>query len=244
MSRTIVASCAALALALAGPGAAGAAGIRGDYIEARTADVYTGPCFSNAEVFVYGDHAVMAWKVTEGSYRGVDLAGLGVAAAVEGTTTFSEDRPGDARSVLIVDDRADSRQRDALVAMARELAGRRLDRVVAVKSARISLKVEAHGASMSGGDGAERAHASHGMPHAPAATFWAPGLASIVTRPLDETRDHACGNEVITYGPLSSGVSVLPAYTLGHQFKSRDLGTTWDDPNCRSSFVGHFALGL
>ncbi len=36
---------------------ASAAGIRGDYIEARTADVFTGPCFSNAEVFIYGNHA-------------------------------------------------------------------------------------------------------------------------------------------------------------------------------------------
>ena len=48
-------------------GVAGAAGIRGEYIEARTADVFTGPCFSNAEVFIYGNQAVMAWKVTEGS---------------------------------------------------------------------------------------------------------------------------------------------------------------------------------
>jgi hypothetical protein len=79
------------------------------------------------------------------------------------------------------------------------------------------------------------------MPHAPAASLWVPDLASIVTRPLDE-RDHACGNEIVAYAPLSSGASVLPAYTLGHQFKGQGLGTTWDDPNCRSSFVGHFAL--
>ena len=72
---------------------ANAAGIRGDYVEARTADVFTGPCFSNAEVFIYGNHAVMAWKVTEGSWKGVDLSGLCVAAAVNGTTTFSEDKP-------------------------------------------------------------------------------------------------------------------------------------------------------
>ncbi len=32
------------------PGFAGAADIRGDYVEARNADVFTGPCFSNAEV--------------------------------------------------------------------------------------------------------------------------------------------------------------------------------------------------
>src|SRR3982750_3797027 len=101
MRKTVAALCGVLVLA--GSGVACAAGIRGDYIEARTADVFTGPCFSNAEVFIYGNQAVMAWKVTEGSWDGVDLGGLSVAAAVRGSTTFSEDQPDLARSVLIVD---------------------------------------------------------------------------------------------------------------------------------------------
>ena len=82
-----------------------------------------------------------------------------------------------------------------------------------MKTARISLKVENHDASE-----ADAAHAAHGMPHAPGASFWAAGLAQIVTRPLDES-DHFCGNEVVAYQPLSQGVKVLPAYTLGHEFK-------------------------
>jgi Protein of unknown function (DUF1326) len=232
MFKSTIALCAVLVLV--GSSGAGAAGIRGDYIEARTADVYTGPCFSNAEIFIYGSQAVMAWKVTQGSYNGVDLSGLGIAAAIQATTTFSEDDPAHARAVLIVDEKADSVQRDALVALAKSLTGHRLDHVVAIKSARISLKVEPH--AMSESDKGQ----AHGMPHAPAASFWVPGLASILTRPLDE-RDHACGNEVVAYEPLSRGATVLPAYTLGHQFKGQGLGTTWDDPNCRSSFVGHFA---
>src|SRR3954451_23236490 len=91
------------ALVLTGPGPAPKAQIRGDYVEARTADVYTGPCFSNAEVFITGDKAVMAWKITDGSYHGQDLSGLAVAAAVKGTTTFSKDRAEEARAVMIVD---------------------------------------------------------------------------------------------------------------------------------------------
>src|SRR6476660_6939014 len=108
-------------LVLSGPGAAGAAGIRGDYVEARTADVYTGPCFSNAEVFIYGNQAVMAWRVSEGSFEGVDLSGLILAAAVEGSTKFSEDQPDAAKAVVSVDEEADSREREALVAQARAL---------------------------------------------------------------------------------------------------------------------------
>ena len=215
---------------------ANAAGLRGDYVEARTADVFTGPCFSNAEVFIYGNHAVLAWKVTEGAWKGVDLSGLCVAAAVNGSTTFSEDKPEKATAVLIVDAKANRSQHDALVDMARSLGGARLSQIASVKTARMSLKLEEH--SMAGD---QSAHAAHGMPVTPRASFWAAGLARIVTRPLDE-RDHACGNEVIAYPPLSRSVVAQPAFTLGHAFEGNGLNNCWDDPNCRSSFVGHFAL--
>src|SRR3954451_15982787 len=111
------------------PAIASAAGIRGDYVEARDAGVFTGPCFSNAEVFIYGKQAVLAWKVNEGAWKGVDLAGLCVAAAVKGDTTFSEDNPEKASAVLIVDSQADARQRAALLDMAKTLGGARLARV-------------------------------------------------------------------------------------------------------------------
>ena len=215
---------------------ASAAGIRGDYVEARTADVFTGPCFSNAEVFIYGNHAVLAWKVNEGAWKGVDLRGLCVAAAVNGTTTFSEDQPDKATAVVIVDSKASGPQREALIDMAKALGGARLNRITAVKNARMSLKLEDHAMSAS-----ESSHEAHGMPQSPRASFWAAGLARIVTRPLDE-RDHACGNEVVAYSPLSSSVSAQPAFTLGHVFQGEGLGSRWDDPNCRSSFVGRFAL--
>lgn len=215
-----------------------AADLKGDYIEARTADVFTGPCFSNAEVFITGDRAVLAWKIREGSWKGVDLSGLCVAAAVSGTSTFSEDRPELARSVVIVDAKADSRQRDALVEVAKELAGARLSKIQSIATARMNLKVESHAAGSVHDEGAA---AHHGMPQAPRGSFWASGLAQIVTRPLDE-RDHACGNEVVAYAPLSKGVDVKPAYTLGHAFRGAGLGAHWADPNCRSSFVGSFAL--
>jgi len=234
MLKSLAALCGALLMA--GSGMASAAGIRGEYVEARTADVFTGPCFSNAEVFIYGRQALMAWKVTEGSYQGVNLGGLSVAAAVQGTSTFSEDKPENARAVLLVDEKATPSQRDALVSLAKALGGSRLNHIVAVKTSRMSFKIEAHSLADSAS-----AHEAHGMPQAPRASFWAPGLAKIVTRPLDE-RDHFCGNEVVAYPPLSKGTDVLPAYTLGHEFKGDGLNSHWDDPNCRSSFVGRFAL--
>ena len=230
MLTAITAFCGALAVA-------GTPQIRGDYVEARTADVYTGPCFSNAEVFITGKHAVMAWKIHEGSFAGQNLAGLSVAAAVEGTSTFSKDVPAEARSILIVDQDATQAQRDALVALVKTLGDGRFGKIADIKVSRIDMTVEtpeAHDAS------ASQSSSHHGMPQAARASLRVPGMADILTRPFEED-DHSCGNEVVEYAPLSKGVKAVPAYTLSHTFRLKDLGTTWSDPNCRSSFVGQFA---
>ena len=82
-------------------------------------------------------------------------------------------------------------------------------------------------------------HGTTGCRRPPAASFWAAGIAQIVTRPLDE-RDHFCGNEVVAYRPSrrrSSPAGLHPRPRI----QGRGAGDAWDDPNCRSSFVGHFA---
>ena len=224
------------ALATAGNPAPVANQVRGEYIEARTADVYTGPCFANGEVFLTGHQGVVAWKVTEGTWDGESLDGLSIAAAVLGNTTFSKDNPAKARAVLIVDEQASDAQRSALIAMARELADGRLDDVAEVVTSKLSVNVEDLDAM---GDHSESVHFGMRMPMAPQGAFYAPGLAEITTRPLDET-DCICGNEVVEYPPLSKGVDAEPAYTLAHAFKGQGLNNRWDDPNCRSSFVGFF----
>ena len=237
--RKLAATCGVLALATA-TALAGApkTQIQGDYLEARTADIYTGPCFSNAEVFITGHQAVVAWKINKGSWNDVDLGGLCVAAAIKGDSTFSQDQPENAQSIILVDRRATAKQREALISLAKNLAGKRLDHVVSVVDSTLTLTIERH--SMTDADSMPAEHSYHNTPHAPRALFWAPGLATIETRPLDE-RDHTCGNEVLAYPPLSSNVTGAPAYTLGHRFKGEGLNTTWNDPNCRSSLVGSFS---
>src|SRR5438105_4098101 len=62
----------------------------GEYVEARTADVYTGPCFANAEVGLVGELAVFGWKVNKGDWHGVSLDGLSVVAAVKARHTLGD----------------------------------------------------------------------------------------------------------------------------------------------------------
>src|SRR5581483_3390230 len=52
--------------------------IKGEYLETRSADVYTGQCFANGEMNTAGDQAIVAWHIQDGSWDGVSLAGLSV----------------------------------------------------------------------------------------------------------------------------------------------------------------------
>src|SRR5580692_12204560 len=92
--------------------------IRGDYIETRSADVYTGQCFANGEVNLVGDEAILAWHVQSGSWDGVPLDGLTVAAAVHARATLGDPyaNPYPAQAILMVDDQANALQRAALAA--------------------------------------------------------------------------------------------------------------------------------
>src|ERR1700758_5071473 len=94
--------------------------VSGEYIESRTADVYTGPCFANSEVNLAGKQAVMAWHVDEGAYNNVALDGLNVVAVVRTSATLGDpfSNPLPAKALFIVDAHANEAQRAALVQFA------------------------------------------------------------------------------------------------------------------------------
>src|SRR5712692_6568425 len=101
-----------------------AAEIRGSYIEARNADIYVAQCFANSEAGLVGDLAVMGWKIDQGSWNNVDVSGLGVVAVVKARTTLGDPfhSPYPAKSVLIVDERANAEQSQALQSFAHKMA--------------------------------------------------------------------------------------------------------------------------
>ena len=201
---------------------AGKAAVKGDYMEARSADVYTGPCFANSEVGLTGHEAILAWKVQQGDWNGVDLSGLSVVAVVRANATLGDPyhTPYPARSVLIVDSRATTAQRTALAAFAASQAGSLLDHVVRVESAPIQMTVE------------------HGDLHG-AAKLVAGHLAQIETRSLCQG-DHLCGNESVYYPPLVALAHSMPAFTLDSSFSGQGLGEVWKNVDKRSAFVGSF----
>jgi hypothetical protein len=200
---------------------ANAAGITGLYVEARTCDVWTGPCFANAEVNLGGKHAVLGWKVEKGSLGDVTLDGLGVVAVIEASDTLGTRQTGTGKAVLIVDSRATTPQREALVRLAKQQAGDLVKNVVKVESARVELEF----CPCSEG-GCAKLNA---------------GTAKIETRCLDHKNDKVCGNESAFYPPLSQGVNVKPAVAAEHRFTGTGVSETWSDAGRRGAYLGTFS---
>src|SRR3954463_15041201 len=88
--------------------------VRGQYVEARTCDVFTGSCFANADTGLTGKNAALAWKVESGTVAGTRIDGLGVVAVVCASETLGLKQTGPGKAVVIVDEKATAAQRDAL----------------------------------------------------------------------------------------------------------------------------------
>jgi len=199
-----------------------AAELTGRYIEARTCDVWTGPCFANAEVNLTGKHAVLGWLIEKGERGGVALEGLGVAAVVAATDTLGTKQCGAGKAVILVDERANAAQREALVKLVREQAGDLVGTVVAVEKADFALDVCP---CKEGG----------------CATLKA-GPARVETRCLDHKHDKVCGNESAFFPPLSRDVKVEAAVAVEHSFAGKGVGATWSEGGRRSAYLGTFSI--
>jgi hypothetical protein len=195
--------------------------IGGDYLETRSADVYTGQCFANGEVNLAGNEALLAWHVQSGSWDGILLDGLTVAAAVHARATLGDPyaNPYPAQAVLIVDDRATAEQRVALTAFAQQMGGELLSHIGQVIAAPVEMAISSK---------------RHG-----AAWLRAGQFAMVQTRPIDEN-DHLCGNEVTFYPPLTPLAHAMPAVALTDSYRGPGLGVDWESHGKRSAFVGTF----
>lgn len=198
--------------------------ISGDYIETRSADVWTGPCVANGEMNLAGDQAILAWRVTGGEWKGVSLGGLSVVAVVKANATLGDqyNNPYPAKVVMFVDEKACDDQQKALVEFAQSMAGELLKNVVRVEVA--PIKVEVSGA---GG-------------HYATTLVQAGNTAGIQTRAINP-KDHMCGNEDIFYQPLSAMTHSMPAVAELDQFVGAGLDVSWTVHGKRSAFVGTFA---
>jgi hypothetical protein len=197
--------------------------VSGNYIEARTADVYTGPCFANGEVEQVGHEAVFGWKINNGAWDGVDVAGLSVVGVVRAEHTLGNiaEPVNRAKAVVIVDSRATAEQAKALVSFAKHQAGDLLKDIVQIDTAPIEFTLKDNDV------------------HGGTAKLTAGSLAEIQTRAMN-SGDHTCGNEDVYYPPLNQTDHAMPAYSLENTYTGTGLDETWHSRLRRSAFIGTF----
>lgn len=213
-----LAVCAVLVLPVAGL----AADIRGDYLETRTCDVFTGPCFANAQVGLTGKEAMLAWSIDQGTHRGVELGGLKVVALVMGSDTLGFGgglvvNPEPIRAALIVDAKATASQREALIDFVKTQAPRLMRDIVEVRSESIDMNID-HVAMV--------------------ATLKAGNRALVKTRKLTHG-DCVCTNEELYYPPLVKVHNAAAAYTVDGKFSAPRK--QWSQPSTRSAYLATFA---
>jgi hypothetical protein len=204
-------------------GAANAATIEGEYLESRTCNVYTGPCFANGEMSLAGKEAIMAWKVDKGTWNDTDLGGLGVALVISADNTLGDDGvfgqvPVKTKSVVLVDKNADKAQKEALVSFVKDSAKSLAENIVRVEEVPFTLQnnhLESKG------------------------IFQAGEVAKIETRGLKDG-DCVCSNEIVFYQPLTKVDNFHPAYSLSNNFQGEGLDNRWSTGDQRSAFLATF----
>ena len=213
LTMTLVFSVGAAAQA-AGPNPNGS--LKGDYVEARTASVFAGPCHYNGELTTTGRDAVMAWSIQEGTWKGTSLSGLTVVATVSSDANLKEDVAR--HSVLYVDSKATVAQSEALTEAFKANYGKSLGDVVTVKRIPITFthkgeafRVQAKGAIQL---------TVEAMPH------------------------HECCKmpSLVCYNPLIELTDRKVGYTRSSSVKENALGATWTKNGQNTAFYGTFSF--
>src|ERR1700745_2222800 len=121
---------------------AGGSSVSGQYVEARTAEIFTGGCIMGSEAETMGKEGGRAGKGDRGTVTGVSIDGLSVVAALAGDVNLGLHEIGGStatvRSAVYVDERANPVQRMALVSLAHDMT-KRIGTIVQVQPAPITF---------------------------------------------------------------------------------------------------------
>ena len=221
MLRAVLFSSLAVALVCC-PTFAGDA-IVGKYVEVRTCQVYTGPCFANGEVGSAGKNAIMTWRVDRGTFEDVDLAGHAVSIIVKASHTLGFNGLDDAattKAMIVIDSSADADQQAALQGFALAQTGIDEKDVTTVRAAQIELDFNMQDLT---------------------ASVDVQDFAHIETRKARKG-DCICSNESAYYPPLTKLFQFVPGVTIKGDVKARALGTRWSVPDSRSAYLGVFNI--
>lgn len=187
----------------------------GTYVEARTASVYAGACHYNDEFVGAGRDALCAWRIESGSYGGVDLAGVSIAAVITADANLDE-RTAARRSVIHVDAALDGTR---VAAAVRWLATTRADvlgTVVALRVAPLSITTAGESYAVS-----------------------SPGSFELVGATMP---DRACCAmpQNVWYAPFDRLDRPLVGLDQRFDVRAPELDRAWSRPGENAAFTGRF----
>ena len=219
--KVVLSTAAAMVLTAATLSADDKGRITGEYVEARTAEVFAGGCIMNSEAETLGRQAVMAWRITSGAFDGVTLDGLTVAAAVAGDRNLGMremggEEPTAVKAIIIVDPRASTAQRDALVRLVRKLSNGLITDVVRVDVAPVKFATSQKYVEVS-----------------------VPDNHILLTVNKEMKHDPSCG-AMQWFQPFTKLADAALGVAEEHAFEGQGLNTKWSAPNKRSAFFGTF----
>ncbi|MBV8779857.1 MAG: DUF1326 domain-containing protein [Phycisphaerae bacterium] len=191
--------------------------VSGEYIEARTASVFAGPCHYNGEVLTTGRDAVMAWSIEHGSWNHVDLSNVRIAAAVSSDANLA-----DASAVhhceIQIDSFASDAQAKAVVAWLNAHCDQSLGTIQHIRRAPVTFTQDGE--------------------HL---TFKADGFASADVQGMPN--HESCKQpSLVWYSPLIPLEHRLVGYTQQAGYSAATLGDAWNRSDENSAFFGHFSF--
>lgn len=192
-------------------------GIRGDYVEVRTASVFAGACHYNGEVTTTGRDALMAWNVKAGQWREVNLAGVSVVAIVTSDTNLS-DSDAARRSEIVIGSSASDEQSRAILEALKSKYASSLGKIISVRRGPLSFEHEGKTYSVT-----------------------ANNVASIDVEAMPN--DLCCKMpNLVWYSPLVPLENRKVGYTTRARYAGDGIGDAWQRSGENSAFYGSFSF--
>lgn len=192
--------------------------VTGDYVEARTASVFAGPCHFNGELVTEGKQAMLAWNIQSGKWNGIDLAGVRAMASISSDNNLSDSTAAH-HYELIVDRSATDAQAAAMADLIQNKAAAQLGtRSAAPRRANISFTHDSDGYTVS-----------------------ADGFGDLTVHPMPNNQ---CCTEphLVWYTPLSPIQHRKVGYTEAADYTAGTNGEIWQRSDENSAFYGSFAF--
>lgn len=190
--------------------------LRGDYVETRTASVFAGACHYNGELTTTGRDALMAWNVSSGNWKGVDLIGVRVVAIVSAESNLADN--SDRRSEIIIDREASHAQAAAMLDALKTRYATLLGRIISVSSAPVKFEHEGKAYYVS--------------------------TTNRVSMSVDAMANDLCCKmpNLVWYAPLATLENRKVGYTRKALYAGGAVGEPWQRSDENSAFYGSFSF--